>query len=162
MSVVTAANPKEARLVVDPTARTSAGAQSGGQRPCWVSLAANSIPHSSADAVSAACEAKRPLRKSRRGRHYNTREHTEVCLPEGSHPEWEDDEEPPHQHLSPRDIPRTRPGICSRGSPPRQRPPSPPSRPGTKQIKIIMKTNVLEEKILYIQVKEDSPRNSIN
>ena len=91
MSVVTAANPKEARLVVDPTARTSAGAQSGGRRPCWVSLAANSIPHSSADAVSAACEAKRPLRKhvkkSRRGRHYNTHEQTEVCLPEGSHPE---------------------------------------------------------------------------
>ncbi len=63
MSVVTAANPKEARLVVDPTANTSAGAQSGGRRPCWVSLAANSIPHSSADAVSAACEAKLPLRK---------------------------------------------------------------------------------------------------
>jgi hypothetical protein len=91
MRVVTAANPKEARLVVDPTANTSAGAQSGGRRPCWVSLAANSIPHSSAEAVSAACEAKRPLRKhvkrSRRGRHYNTREHTEICLPEGSHPE---------------------------------------------------------------------------
>jgi len=91
MSVVTAANPKEARLVVDPTARTSAGAQSRDRRPCWVSLAANSIPHSSADAVSAACEAERPLRKhvkkSRRGRHYNTRKHTEVCLPEGSHPE---------------------------------------------------------------------------
>ena len=91
MRVVTAANPKEARLVVDPTASTSAGAQSGGRRPCWVSLAANSIPHSSAEAVSAACEAKRPLRKhvkrSSRGRHYNTREHTEICLPEGSHPE---------------------------------------------------------------------------
>ncbi len=30
MRVVTAANPKEARLVVKPTARTSAGAQLGG------------------------------------------------------------------------------------------------------------------------------------
>ncbi len=54
MRVVTAANPKEARLVVDPTANTSAGAQSVGRRPCWVSLAANSMPHSSAEAVSAA------------------------------------------------------------------------------------------------------------
>ncbi len=63
MRVVTAANPKEARLVVDPTANASAGAQSGGRGPCWVSLATSSIPHSSADAVSAACEAKRPLRK---------------------------------------------------------------------------------------------------
>jgi hypothetical protein len=62
MRVVTAANPKEARLVVDPTARTFAGAQSGGRRPCCVSLAANSIPHSSADAVRTACKAKRPLR----------------------------------------------------------------------------------------------------
>ncbi len=65
MRVVTAARPKEARLVVEPMASTSAGAQSGGRRPCWVSLAANSIQHSSADAVSAACEAKRPLRKTR-------------------------------------------------------------------------------------------------
>jgi hypothetical protein len=91
MRVVMAANPKEARLEVEPTASTSAGAQSGGRRPCWVSLAANSIQHSSADAVSAACKAKRPLRKqmkrSRRGRHYNTRDHKEGCLPEGSHPE---------------------------------------------------------------------------
>ncbi len=62
MRVVTAANPKEARLVVDPTARTSAGAQSGGRRPCWVSLAASSIPQYSAVAVSTACKAKRPLR----------------------------------------------------------------------------------------------------
>ncbi len=154
MSVVTAANPKEARLVVDPTARTSAGAQSGGRRPCWVSLAANSIPHSSADAVSAACEAKRPLRKcvkkSRRGRHYNTREHTEVCLPEGSHPEWEDGEESPHQHPNRRGSPLPRPGTRSRGSPPRPRPPSPPSRPGTKQIKIIIKIIVFRrEKSLH-------------
>jgi hypothetical protein len=91
MRVVMAANPKEARLEVEPTASTSPGAQSGGRRPCWVSLAANSIPHSSAVAVSAACEAKRLLRKhvekSRRGRHYNTHDHKEICLPEGSHPE---------------------------------------------------------------------------
>ena len=58
MRVVTAANPKEARLVVDPTASTSAGAQLGGRRPCWVSLAASSIPHSSADSVRTACKAK--------------------------------------------------------------------------------------------------------
>ena len=91
MRVVMAANPREARLEVEPTASTSAGAQSGGRRPCWVSLAANSIPHSSADAVSAACEAKRPLRKqmktSGRGRHYITHDHKEICLPEGSRQE---------------------------------------------------------------------------
>ncbi len=91
MRVVMAANPREARLEVEPTASTSAGAQSGGRRPCWVSLAANLMPHSSVDAVSAACEAKRPLRKqmerSGRGRHYTTHDHKEICLPEGSHPE---------------------------------------------------------------------------
>jgi hypothetical protein len=34
MRVVMAANPKEAKLEVEPTASTSAGAQSGGRRPC--------------------------------------------------------------------------------------------------------------------------------
>jgi hypothetical protein len=91
MRVVMAANPREARLEVEPTASTSAGAQSGGRRPCWVSLAANSMPHSSADAVRAACEAKRSLRKqmktSGRGRHYIKNDHKEICLPEGSRQE---------------------------------------------------------------------------